>query len=72
MNQWPSTPREEMAATRLLLPFETLMMTLLKETFMPDHSGPRLTTIVLSIKDLQGGSVVWSVRGMIVQNLIPA
>ena len=32
MSQWPSIPGEEMGTTRLLLPFETLMMTQLKGT----------------------------------------
>ena len=57
MSQRPSTPGEKMSAIRLLLPFETLMTTQLKGNFMPDQSGPDLTTTALSIDDLQGGSI---------------
>ena len=56
----PSKLGEEMGTTRLLLRCETLMITQLQGIFIPDQSGPGLTTNALSIDDLQGGSVKYA------------
>ena len=60
MSELPSTPGEKMGTTRLLLLLETRIITQLLGIFMPDQSGPGVTTTALSIDGRQDGNVKYA------------